>query len=55
MFKDALITAEQKEKSVIGAKKEQHLMKAELAYEQKRKETDAAAFDDCAIARFDLQ
>ena len=56
IFKAAIISAEEKEKSAIKAKKEQHLSKAELAYDQKSKEKAyAAASDDSVTASFDLQ
>ena len=56
IFKAAMISAEEEEKSAIKAKKEQHLSKAELAYDQKSKDkANAAASDDCVTASFDLQ
>ena len=56
IFKAAIISAEEKEKSAIKAKKEQHLSKAELAYDQKSKDKAyAAASDDSVTANFDLQ
>ena len=55
-FKAAIISAKEEEKSAIKAKKEQHLSKTELAYDQKSKDQAfAAASDDCVVASFDLQ
>ena len=56
IFKAAIISAEEKEKSAIKPKKEQHLSKAESAYDQKSKDKAyAAASDDSVTASFDLQ
>ena len=54
--KAAIISAEEEEKNANKAKKEQHLSKAELAYDQKSKDKAyAAALNDCVTASFDLQ
>ena len=56
IFKAALFNATDDEKKVIESKKEQHLLKAELAYEAKRKDKEhATASNDCVTASFDMQ